>query len=85
MKELKLLFEGQASVKSVNVWFAIFITLFFITYPEIVLSLSDGLFKSTEVIMYDDLKPLFNILVLIITSVSTVIIIAKLFIEANND
>lgn len=85
MKELKLLFEGQAKIKSMNIWLAIFITLFFMTYPNIVLSLSDGLFKSTDVTMYDDLKPLFNILVLIITSISTVIIIAKLFIDINND
>lgn len=85
MKELKLLFEGQAKIKSMNIWLAIFITLFFMTYPKIVLSLSDGLFKSTDVTMYDDLKPLFNILVLIITSISTVIIIAKLFIDINND
>lgn len=85
MKELKLLFEGQAKIKSMNIWLAIFITLFFMTYPKIVLSLSDDLFKSTDVTMYDDLKPLFNILVLIITSISTVIIIAKLFIDINND
>ena len=85
MKELKLLFEGQANIKNMNIWLAIFVTLFFIKYPEIVLGLSDGLFKSTDVIMYNDLKPLFNILVLIITSVSTVVIVAKLFVEIDDD
>lgn len=84
MKELKLLFEGQGSIKPVNVWFAVFITIFFIKYPDIVLTLSGGLFKSTDMTTYSNLKPLFNISVLIITSISSVIIVAKLFVEVND-
>lgn len=84
MRELKLLFNDQANIKYMNIWFAIFITLLFAKYPEIVLSLSNGLFKSSDTAMYNILKPLFNIIVLMITSISTVVMVAKLFVQTNN-
>lgn len=83
MEEIKLLLDDNASIKRINVLIAILMTVFFIEYPNIVLTLSDGLFQSTDLANYNDLKPLFNILVLIITSISTVIIIAKLFVNDN--